>query len=55
MSSWMLNTRHMLARIARRYATTEAAQEAILRGAKESLMIDRIYRGHLADLVQALP
>jgi len=46
---------HMLARIARRYATTEAAQEAILRGAKESLMIDRIYRGHLADLVQALP
>lgn len=46
---------HMLARIARRYATTEAAEEAILRGAKESLMIDRIYRGHLADLVQALP
>jgi len=46
---------HMLAHIARRYATTEAALDAILRGAKESLMIDRIYRGHLADLVQALP
>jgi hypothetical protein len=46
---------HMLAGIARRYATAAAAEEAILRGAKESLMIDRVYRGHLADLVEALP
>ena len=45
---------HMLARIARTYASTEAAQQAILRGATESLMIDRVYRGHLADLVAAL-
>jgi pyrroloquinoline quinone (PQQ) biosynthesis protein C len=45
---------HMLARIARNYATTQPAQEAILRGARESLMIDRVYRGHLADLVEAL-
>jgi hypothetical protein len=45
---------HMLARIARKYATTVAARQAILRGAKESLMIDRVYRGHLADLVEAL-
>jgi hypothetical protein len=43
---------HMLARIARRYAGTEAARLAILRGATESLMIDRVYRGHLADLVE---
>jgi hypothetical protein len=46
---------HMLARIARKYAASEAAQQAILRGAKESLMIDRVYRGHLADLVEGLP
>jgi hypothetical protein len=45
---------HMLQQIARRYATTAATQEAILRGAKESLMIDRVYRGHLADLLAAL-
>ena len=45
---------HMLARIARTYASTEVAQQAILRGATESLMIDRVYRGHLADLVEAL-
>ena len=45
---------HMLARIARKYATSTPAQEAILRGARESLMIDRVYRGHLADLIEAL-
>jgi hypothetical protein len=44
---------HMLARIARKYATSTAAQQAILRGARESLMIDRVYRGHLADLVES--
>jgi hypothetical protein len=43
---------HMLARVARKYATGAAAQQAILRGAQESLMIDRVYRGHLADLVE---
>jgi len=46
---------HMLMGVARKYATTAPAQEAILRGAKESLMIDRVYRGHLAELVTALP
>ncbi len=46
---------HLLMGVARKYATTAPAQEAILRGAKESLMIDRVYRGHLADLVAALP
>ncbi|MBM4261756.1 MAG: iron-containing redox enzyme family protein [Deltaproteobacteria bacterium] len=45
---------HMLLQIARKHATSEAAQEAILRGAKESLMIDRVYRGHLADMLAEL-
>ncbi len=46
---------HLLMGVARKYATAVPAQEAILRGAKESLLIDRVYRGHLADLVTALP
>jgi hypothetical protein len=46
---------HLLARVAREYARTEPARQAVLRGAAESLMIDRVYRGHLADLVEALP
>ena len=46
---------HLLMQVARTYATTESARQAILRGAKESLMIDRVYRGHLADMVEALP
>jgi hypothetical protein len=41
--------------VARKHATTEAAQKAILQGAKESLLIDRVYRGHLADMLEALP
>lgn len=45
---------HMLLQIARKHATTEAAQQAMLRGAKESLMIDRVYRGHLADMLAEL-
>lgn len=45
---------HMLMKIARKHATTEAAQEAMLRGAKESLMIDRVYRGHLADMLEEI-
>jgi hypothetical protein len=46
---------HLLARVAREYAHTEPARQAVLRGATESLMIDRVYRGHLAELVEALP
>jgi len=46
---------HLLMQVARRYAKTEAEQQAILRGARASLMIDRVYRGHLADMVEALP
>ena len=45
---------HLLKEVARKYATTEAERQAILRGARASLMIDRVYRGHLADMVEAL-
>jgi hypothetical protein len=46
---------HLLRRVARQYARSEAEQTAILRGAKESLLIDRVYRSHLADMLEALP
>lgn len=46
---------HLLMQVARRHATTEESRAAILRGARESLMIDRVYRGHLADRMAALP
>jgi pyrroloquinoline quinone (PQQ) biosynthesis protein C len=46
---------HLLMRVARQYADSDATRQAILRGAKESLMIDRVYRGHLADMLAALP
>lgn len=46
---------HLLMQVARRHAITESARRAILRGARESLMIDRVYRGHLADLLEAQP
>jgi len=45
---------HLLMQVAKQYAGTASAQEAILRGARESLMIDRVYRGHLADLMESL-
>ena len=43
---------HLLMQVAKQYATTPSAQEAILCGARESLMIDRVYRGHLADMLE---
>lgn len=45
---------HLLHQVAKRHATTEDACQAIVRGAKESLLIDRVYRGHLVDLLAAL-
>jgi hypothetical protein len=45
---------HLLMQVARKYATRESARQAILRGARESLMIDRVYRGHLAEMMAAL-
>jgi hypothetical protein len=46
---------HLLMQVLGKYATTESARSAILRGARESLLIDRVYRGHLADMMAALP
>jgi Iron-containing redox enzyme len=46
---------HLLMRIAQRYATTAVDRNAIIRGARESLIIDRVYRAHLADMLEALP
>lgn len=46
---------HLLKQVARKFAVTESGQRAILRGASASLLIDRVYRGHLADMVEALP
>jgi hypothetical protein len=46
---------HLLMRVARKYATTEVDQNAIIKGARESLIIDRVYRGHLADMLETLP
>jgi hypothetical protein len=46
---------HMLYRVGKEYAATEEARSAILRGARESLLTDRVYRGHLADMLEALP
>ena len=44
----------LLMGVARRFATSPAAQNAMVRGAEESLLIDRVYRGHLADMLEAL-
>ena len=46
---------HMLMQVARKYATSDVGQDAIRRGAAASLMIDRVYRGHLADMLEVLP
>jgi len=45
---------HLLMQVARKYASTESARRKIIRGANESLVIDRVYRGHLADMLQLL-
>jgi pyrroloquinoline quinone (PQQ) biosynthesis protein C len=45
---------HLLMKVARKYARTDSARAAILRGARESLLIDRVYRGHLADMLAAI-
>ena len=45
---------HLLMGVAKEHASSQAAREAILHGARESLMIDRVYRGHLADMLDGL-
>ena len=34
---------------------SETAQKAVIKGATESLLIDRVNRSHLADMLDALP
>jgi hypothetical protein len=46
---------HLLMQVARKYAITETAQKAVIKGATESLLIDRVYRSHLADMLDGLP
>jgi hypothetical protein len=46
---------HLLMQVARTHARGESDRLAILRGARASLMIDRVYRGHLADMLETLP
>jgi pyrroloquinoline quinone (PQQ) biosynthesis protein C len=45
---------HLLLEVARRHAKTSEDRRAILRGARECLIVDRVYRGHLADAMAAL-
>lgn len=45
---------HLLMQVARKYALADSARAAILRGARESLLIDRVYRGHLAEMLAAI-
>lgn len=46
---------NMLEQVAQRHATTEAACEAILRAARETYVIDRAFRGALAEAMEDLP
>jgi len=46
---------HLLLDVAREHCKTEEAHEALLRGARESLMIDRAYREQLANLLESIP
>ncbi|HLG74129.1 MAG TPA: hypothetical protein VK009_27225 [Chloroflexota bacterium] len=42
---------NLLVTVVRKYGQTEDAREAILRGARNSLLIERVFRGHLADII----
>ena len=46
---------HMMMDIAADYAVGKSEQELILHGARTSWAIDRIWKGHLADLLAAIP
>jgi len=45
----------MLEQVARQYATTDEACAAMLRAARETLVVDRAYRGALAEAMEDLP
>jgi hypothetical protein len=46
---------HLLLDVAQRHCQAKEEQAALLRGARESLMIDRAYREQLANLLASLP
>ncbi|MDH3242447.1 MAG: hypothetical protein OEO83_17470 [Alphaproteobacteria bacterium] len=46
---------NILMEMAREHASCEEAYRQILEGASESWAIDRVFRGHLGDLMRAIP
>jgi pyrroloquinoline quinone (PQQ) biosynthesis protein C len=46
---------HMMMEVAEVYVTNEHEFDTILKGASESWAVDRIWKGHLADMMAALP
>jgi pyrroloquinoline quinone (PQQ) biosynthesis protein C len=46
---------HMLMQVAEEYATDQQACDLIREGLRKSWAIDRIWKGHLADLLAAIP
>lgn len=46
---------HMLMEVAEQYAPSDLERQLILDGARQSWAIDRIWKGHLADLLAAIP
>lgn len=46
---------HMLMDVAAEYMTNEYERDLVLKGASESWAIDRIWKGHLADIMLAIP
>ena len=45
---------HLLLRVADKHARTPEAQADILRGARASLAVDRVYKDALADAMEAV-
>ena len=46
---------HMLMEVAAEYVTNEYERDLVLKGAAESWSIDRVWKGHLADIMAAIP
>lgn len=46
---------HLLMQVAEQYAVSDTEIQLILEGARQSWQIDRIWKGHLADLLAAIP
>jgi pyrroloquinoline quinone (PQQ) biosynthesis protein C len=46
---------HMLLKVVERHATTQAALDLVMEGLKDSWAIDRVWKGQLAEMLEALP